>query len=59
MKKKYQSWSKEELISQLKKTENNKSYGLVWETQKEEIEINHNSKLSVLESVKKKEIKNF
>ena len=58
MTKKYQSWGKEELISQLKKTENNKSYGLVWETQKEEIEINFNSKLSVLESVKEKEIKN-
>ena len=55
-KKDYSSWSKEELIRELKKVEKRKKYGLVWEDKPEQVALLCKEKLPVLAEDKSKEI---
>jgi len=55
-KKDYSSWSKEELIRELKKVEKRKKYGIVWEDKPEQVALLCKEKLPVLAEDKSKEI---
>lgn len=57
-KKDYNSWSKTELIKEVKKLEKRKKYGLVWEEKKEDVINLCKEKLPVLKEDLSKEIKN-
>lgn len=56
-KKDYQSWSKQELIKEVKKLDKSKKYGIVWEDKPEKVAEICKEQLPVLEEVKNKEIK--
>jgi len=56
MKKDYSTWSKEELLRELKKVEKRKKYGIVWEDKPEDVATLCKEKLPVLEEDKSKEI---
>lgn len=56
-KKDYSNWSKDELVRELKKVENRKKYGLVWEDKPELVAELCKEKLPVLEEDQKREIK--
>jgi len=55
-KKDYSSWSKEELVRELKKVEKRKKYGIVWEDKPEQVALLCKEKLPVLTEDKSKEI---
>jgi len=55
-KKDYSSWSKEELVRELKKVEKRKKYGIVWEDKPEQVALLCKEKLPVLAEDKSKEI---
>ena len=59
MKDKYESYTKEQLIEELRKVGKKKKYGLVWEEEKtkEKFEKEAEGKLPVLVEDKKREIK--
>ena len=56
VKKNYSNWSKQELISELKKVDKIKKYGIVWEDKREELAEMCKEKLPVLEEDTEKEI---
>ncbi|MGA2910694.1 MAG: site-specific DNA-methyltransferase [Candidatus Microgenomates bacterium] len=56
MAKDYSTWSKPELIRELKKIGERKKYGIVWEDKPEEVVELCKTKLPVLEELKKREI---
>ncbi len=55
-KKDYQSWSKEELLREIKKIEKQKEYGILWEDKPEQVALLCKEKLPVLAEDKSKEI---
>lgn len=55
-KKDYSSWSKEELIKELRKAEKRKKYGIVWEDKPEQVALFCKEKLPVLEEDRSKKI---
>ncbi len=55
-KKDYSTWSKEELVRELKKVEKIKKYGIVWEDKPEQVTLLCKEKLPVLAEDKSKEI---
>jgi len=55
-KKDYSNWSKEELAREIKKLEERKKYGIVWEDKPEKVSELCKEKLPVFEEVKNKEI---
>ncbi|MCX5638832.1 MAG: site-specific DNA-methyltransferase [Planctomycetota bacterium] len=56
MKKDYSTWSKTELVRELKKAEKRKKYGIVWEDKPEQVAVLCKEKLPVLEEDKSKNI---
>lgn len=56
MKKDYSTWSKTELVRELKKVEKRKKYGIVWEDKPEQVAVLCKEKLPVLEEDKSKNI---
>lgn len=52
----YSSWSKEDLIRELDKSENRKRYGIVWEDKPEDVALFCKEKLPVLSEDKEREI---
>jgi len=55
-KKDYSTWSKTELVRELKKVEKRKKYGIVWEDKPEQVAVLCKEKLPVLEEDKSKKI---
>jgi len=53
----YSSWSKEELIKEIKKLEKRKKYGIVWEEKPEKVAELCKEKLPILEEDESKEIR--